>query len=332
MKDNKIISERESLSIDYMKTISIFFVIAAHVILPSQTNLISKVITSLWDIFSNTGVVIFFVIGGFFYSRNEGDTKTFWSKKFFRIILPWLFCSVSLYFVLNVFITKSISVVNCFKYVLGSGSLYYYATVYTFFLLIFKYFYKKEYILYGLIAIQIISLTLSTCGFSVTLPFDFFTDYLNPIYWVGYFAFGVISRKHRLDKIAYKNNFVLIISLLTSIVVIYFIFIREYYGYFDILVSIFCILQLIIIARFSYFISKFDSLKKLRIIGTSSYCIYLLHMPIVQGIFFNLPQSLFLNVFSPILGLAIMMILIIFGKYVCKFIPFGKKIEMLIGL
>ena len=77
MQLNKLTKE-ESKVIDILKCIAILSVISAHVIQYSEVNLIAKIASIFWGKFSCIGVVIFFIIGGFLYSRNDGDDAIFW--------------------------------------------------------------------------------------------------------------------------------------------------------------------------------------------------------------------------------------------------------------
>ena len=96
MQLNKLTKE-DSKVIDILKCIGILSVISAHVVQYSEVNLITKIVSFFWNQFGHVGVVIFFVIGGFLYSRKDGDDATFWKKKLFRIIIPWMLAAIITY-------------------------------------------------------------------------------------------------------------------------------------------------------------------------------------------------------------------------------------------
>ncbi len=328
---NKTLTGRESITINVMKAISILSVIAAHVVSVSHTDLFSKTISSFWVLFGNVGVIAFFVMGGFLYNRKPCDNTMFWKKKFFRIIIPWLVCSLITY-LLSAASARSFSSFSYFKWVMGSGTWYYYITIYTFYLLVFKWFCDNDIILWLLIVVQFVSLVLISFGISTTIPSRFFTDYLNPLHWIGYFSFGVLVRKHELHIKMGQRKIIVIASYVLAIMCFCFLYINEIYVYFHIVSSLFCFATFIVIADISYKIAVLKMAKLIDKIGVYSYCIYLLHMQIVQRFLSKLPNSYFKIAFSPFIGLAIMLILINIGLLICKKIPYGDKIKMIVGL
>lgn len=325
------LTERERSAINVMKAVAVLSVIAAHVISFSESNLFSKIVSSLWIVFGKVGVIVFFVIGGFLYKRKANDNKQFWKKKFFRIILPWFFCSMTTY-ALRVVTGSELSAFGYIKWIFGSDTWYYYFTIYTVFLFIFKWFYRRDVALFFFIGIQILFLTLRTFGITTTLSLGFFTDYLNPFHWVGYFSLGILIRKYRIDLMIRKRKFIIGIAGVVTSFSFCVLYYREIFTYFNIISSIFCVSTFILIAAGSYKIANLKIANYIGKIGTYSYCIYLLHMQIVQGFFSKVPAGIFKILFSPFIGLAIMLIIIWLGLFICKKLPFGDKIKMIVGL
>lgn len=333
MGQSQKLTDRESITIDLMKALSILSVIAAHVVSFDESSFSSKLITSFWKVFGEVGVIVFFVIGGFLYKRRIGDNKEFWKKKFFRIVLPWFFCSAITY-ILTVIISREWSLFSYVKWVLGSGTWYYYITIYTMFLFIFKIFYEKDAILYFLIGMQILSITLRTFGITTTYSFGFFTDYLNPFHWAGYFSLGILVRRYRID-LTLRRYFIVSVVSVAGLVMVASLFVlcyKKIFTYFHIISLVFCVSALVLISTFSYKMANLKIAPKIAKIGTYSYCIYLLHMQIVQGVCSKIPDSFFKFLFSPFVGLAIMLILIFLGLLICKSLSFGDKIKMIVGL
>lgn len=329
---NSKFTERESTTINILKSVAILSVIAAHVVPLVETDTLCFCVSSLWTIFGHVGVIIFLVVGGFLYTRKEGDNAIFWKKKTFRIFIPWLFCSFLTYLLFYLLSDQPFSLAAYFKWFLGSGTWYYYATIYTLFIFIFKWFYKNDIILYSLIGIQTIVFILKSVGISTTIPLDFFTDYLNPLHWIGYFSIGIIVRKKRLDIILRKNNIVIILSAIISIICCLILLRLRIHTYFNLITSIFCISSSIVILGFSYWIAKFKVANHISKAGEYSYCIYLLHMQIVQSICSKIPAGIIQIICSPFIGLLVMLFLICIGLWFCKKLPFGDKIKMLVGL
>jgi len=331
MENPPKITDRESITINIMKSISILSVIAAHVVSLNKSNVASGIISSLWIAFGKVGVIVFFIIGRFLYKRKDKDHKEFWKKKFFRIILPWLFCSLMTY-LLTVIVRKEFNAFACIKWVLGSETWYYYVTVYTLFLFIFKWFYKIDAILYFFIGLQIVLLTLQSFGIPTTYSFGFFTDYLNPFHWIGYFSIGVLIRKHCFHSTIMRKKIVICLGSIVTMTSLFVLCYHEIHTYFNIVSFVFGVSSFILIAALSYTIAKYKAAKHIEKVGTYSYCIYLLHMQIVQGLLSRLPDSIAKIIFAPFIGLTIMLILIMVGLWICKKIPHGNKIKMVVGL
>lgn len=332
MGNLKIISARESIAIDVIKSISILSVITMHVVTISDAGVFIKLISSLWSMFGRVGVVSFFIIGGYLYNFSQSDGKVFWKKKFFRIILPWFFCA-TLTFVVRIILNPSFELMDYVKWVIGSGTWYYYVTIYTFFLLVFTWFCKNDKVLFFFIGLQFLSLMLYSFGFPTTMQGLFLTDYLNPLHWIGYFSAGILIRRYRVDLKLLKNRKITItVSTVALILCAGLQYVLDIYTYFHVVSMVFCVSAFVLIAAFSYRIANMQSATFLSRIGRSSYCIYLLHMQIVQGIIFNLPDSIVKDIFSPVIGLAIMTVLVFVGILICDKLPFGERIKMLVGL
>ena len=67
----------ESIAIDCMKAVSVFSVITAHVVTLQDFNMYTKVISSLYRVFGCVGVIIFYIIGGFFFCGGEVTENPF---------------------------------------------------------------------------------------------------------------------------------------------------------------------------------------------------------------------------------------------------------------
>ena len=331
MQLNKLTKE-ESKVIDILKCIAILSVISAHVIQYSEVNLIAKIASIFWGKFSCIGVVIFFIIGGFLYSRNDGDDAIFWKKKLFRIIIPWMLAAIITY-IIGFMLGLPLGVYECFKWVFGSGTWFYYIVVYTFFLFIFKWLYKYDAVLYILIGIQAVALTLASFGVSITINGGFFTDYLNPLYWIGYFSAGILIRRYGINRMIENNKKkVFVIFILLFIVSLSFLYVKNINTYFDIFSMLFSVSSTVLITMFAYKFQQYRTATFIGQVGTYSYCIYLWHMQLLQGLFSKIPDNIFETLFSPIIGLIIMVVLIKTGLFICNKIKGGNTIKMVVGL
>ena len=196
---------------------------------------------------------------------------------------------------------------------------------------LFKWFYSKDIILYGLIIAQCSALLLASFGISTTPHLDFVTDYLNPLHWIGYFSFGILCRKYRLDLQLRKHRYVIIIACLFASLTMWILYKYELFTYFHIVTSVFCTSVLIIVADFAYQIADRNTSQYIARIGSCSYCIYLLHMQIVQAVVSRIPDNPIKLLLSPFIGLGVMMFLITIGLSICKKIPNGRYLKSLVG-
>lgn len=323
----------ESIAIDCMKAVSVFSVITAHVVTLQDFNMYTKIISSLYRVFGCVGVVVFYIIGGFFYTRGgeEGDGKSFWKKKLFRLILPWLFCA-SLTYAVSIALGAAPSVVSYLKYVFGISSVYYYIVVYLLFLVIFKYLCKKEVFLWIAIGVHLISLLLTSLGSFDILPTAYMNILINPFNWIGYFSIGILIRRHRLDTALQNSRTVPIVACCIMLLSLFVILSRQIYGYFHVLTYLFTLSAAVLIAKGCYRFANCKAAAFVRKLGKASYCIYLLHIQIVQAAMNFIPMGNFKATFAPVLSLLLMIILVSVGTFICKKLPFGDKLKMLFGL
>ena len=326
------ITNKVSDTIYCIKAFAILSVIAAHVNTLVDKNLMEKCITSIWMIIGQIGVICFFILGGFLYTRNSNDNKYFWKKKFKKLIIPWIICSTITYFVNLILCNKSINLFEYIKWICGSGTWYYYITVFLICLFIFKYLYKSNRLLILIIIINIISIFFKTIGIQTNIEWSFMTDYLNPLNWIGFFSFGIIMRKYRIDKKICNNQIIFIISILLMLTTTYIMIEKQIFTYFHILSVINSVASFFVIYKISYYLTDYKIINYLKQIGCSTYCIYLLHMHIVQYIAIFLPKSIIMYILLPIFSLLTMMIIIQIGKYICNKIPYGKFIKNIVGL
>lgn len=324
------LTDRESMAINIMKAIAILSVLAAHTISVSHADLLSNVVSSVWSLFGRVGVIIFFVVSGFLYSRSPQDRKIFWKKKCFRILIPWAFCASATY-ALAVVLGRELSPMGYLQWVFGSGTWYYYLTIYTLFLFIFPWFWKKDWLLLIWIGVQTLSLALASFE-DFTAHFPFWATYLNPLQWIGYFSLGILIRRHRLDIRLRAKKWIVAIAAVLAILSLYLLYTFSIFTYFHIVSSVFCLCALIVSAAIAYRAAACKLASYIGNIGIYSFCIYLLHMQIVQGILAMVPDSIAKLLFAPWIALGVMLALIYGGLFLCRKLPFGNKIKMLVGL
>lgn len=321
----------DSNAIYVARGIAILSVIAAHVNQINNSSIISLIITNGINYFGQIGVIIFFITGGFLYERQEHDTFKYFARKWRTLILPWFFCSSITYF-LSVLLTMSFSLENYFKWILGSGTWYYYIAVYVILLALFKWIWKRDALLFLCIILTGSSLWIGgDLIFGQNLMGEVITPYLNIFNWIGFFAMGILARRY-IGTLKIKEN-LLLIALAFMILGCVGLCCFEVHTYFSIYSYIFEIGSGLLLINLCYYINKMHYvIMILEYSGKNSYCIYLLHMQIVQFLCSRIPNNIFGDVLRPIIGLAIMDILIWLIYKIGKKHKFVNKVLFFLGL
>lgn len=321
------ISPRDSLALYFVKAFAILAAVAAHASNIDQTTALSEFFTRSWDMISCISVGNFFLVGGVLYQRTPGDTASFWKKKAVNMILPWVFCA-ALTCTLRGLLGYPSDLAGYVRWILGVGTWYYYITVYIFFLAFFKPIFNCVPALWACVAVTVVSLVLRTLGMEIPVDRWVQSEYLNPMYWMGFFALGVLLRKKglRLNKWV---TFACFAIFVVSAVVVY----RNWiYTYFHILNFIYSLSAFVVLLTIGRWLAGTPLARPVQWIGASTYCVYLLHMQIVQSVARKLPQSDLSQLLAPVIGMAVMLLLIEIGKRITRKLPFGDKIRMLVGL
>lgn len=320
---NKL-SEKDSLALYFLKSYAILLSVAGHVSVMDLSTPLNAYATRLWDMYSNTSVVAFFIIGGILYTRKEGDSLVFWKKKLTGMIIPWLFCGTFSFAYRALYV--DVSWLELGNWLIGNGTWLYYVTMYLTMLLIFKPLWKSEIALWACVAITAVQITLKTFGLGVPSPLG--SDYLNPLHWIGYFALGILLRRRNLQ--ISKGFFVLcgVVFVLSS----YWVHVQWIYNFFHIANPLLTVSTFFILLPVGRKLGSGKLKGVFREIGSSTYCIYLLHGMFVPPVLRRIPWLEFKSIFAPFLGMIIMMVLIEIGKFIANKLPFGDKLRMLVGL
>jgi len=321
------ISERDSAALYFVKAVAILAAIAAHVSVIDLSTPAIAFLTRMWDMISTISVGCFFIVGGILYTRRPEDSAAFWKKKGKNMILPWLFCSV-LTCTLRGLMGHPSDFVGYIKWILGIGTWYYYITVYLFLMAFFKPIYNNVYALWGCVAVTAGCLLLRTYYIEIPLDALLQSEYIDPLYWLGFFSLGILLRRNglRLGKGIVIACFVI---FPVSAVVVYRNWIYNYFHILNAVYSVSCFVVLLTVGRW---IAGTKLALPAKWIGSSTYCIYLLHLQIVTFVDRRLPEGAVKYLISPFLGLAAMMVLIEIGKWITRKLPFGDKLRLLVGL
>lgn len=310
------LTKTRSNSLFVAKAFAILSVICAHMGFTSEYFIADTIRNCLGQI----GVVIFFVLSGFFYKRTDGDTKKYWSKKFKTVFIPWILFAIGT-FILSVVLNRSLEgfPLSFIKYFLGIGSLYWYMSISIVMFAIFKYITKRWQLILCII-VSIVSVYLT--AYHIIPVHPYFNQYINPFNWIGFFALGVLlKREDLLEKLI--NTKALIISLVGVAVSIAVAVLRgnEVKSYVDVTSLFTEVFGFVLILNLSNCLAN----NKLLIdIGKKSFFIYLMHIQIAGIITTRLPYNAVFFILRPFIALAVCYIVSVVFKYLLKLLKLDK--------
>ena len=323
---NKKLSPTDSQALYFVKAVAILSAVAAHASVIDTTTRASTVITCLWDIFSCLSIGCFLITGGILYTRAPGDSLKFWKHKSVTIILPWVFCA-SLTCAIRALCGHGVDLWGYFRWILGDGTWYYYVTIYLFMLAFFKPICNCGPALWGCVAVNALVLALRAKNIDLFAGLGL-SDYLNPLHWFGFFALGILLRRRELKL---SKGFFAVCCLVFA-VSLFYVYRNGIFTYFHIANAIYAASGFFVLFGLGRLLSDSPLSGIIRELGATTYCVYLLHMQIVQSVARKVPLGLFHHLFIPLVGMAVMMVLVELGKWITRKLPLGKYLRMLVGL
>lgn len=330
MTDLKL-TDHEKKTIDILRVFAILSVITAHVSSIPGGTFIRDVLSAGYHIWSDVGVVLFLLIGGFLYHREKNDTKRYWSKRVKTLIIPWLVCS-GLTYGLSCLLNGIQGIQNYFNWIFGIGSWYYYITIYFIILASFKFIYRSNAAMFLCIILNFVSLLLSSSGI---IQYNIITPYLNVFNWCGYFAIGVLIRRYWNKIKSNTHHHMPLCATIASLIIaiLFFIIYKEKaFGYFHIETAIITLCTSFFVILIAAKLSDTPLANYLVLLGQNTYFIYLIHMPLLQPIANRTPKILVFDIFDPLICFSIMIIFLLIVQVICNFIPLLKKAKWIIGL
>lgn len=328
--ESETLHQEESKGFYIYKAIAILCVIAAHVsVIIENLGIWTFICSTFWAMMARIGVVIFFTTSGFFFSRTKGDSLNFWKKKFFNIIIPWLICATATFLLVVLTGDKSNIAVRYIQWIFGFSSWFYYIVVLLILFLIFPLIEKSESCLYICFILNIISIFLETWKINPISNICFLSPWLNIFNWIGYFALGILCRKHRLDRWILKSKITLIVTIVLTIFAIVLFFLLKNENEFHFITFFYKLPLMAMLFYVSSWLAK-GKMNFMVVVGKDTYFIYLVHMQIVQFICSRLP--IIFEIVKPLLGLLIMCILALAIKVFFKKILKWEAPLKLIGL
>lgn len=317
-----MISEKQSKTLYIVRAFAVLSVIAAHMPFGREHLIADSVRISLGQI----GVVIFFILSGFFYKRKDGDIKEFWLKKLKNIVIPWFIISIITY-IISCLLTKKADFlpVSIIKWVFGVQNWYWYLPVLLVLFALFKYI-KKDALLYLIMGITVASVLLS--AFGIIKYNMYFNQHFNIFNWAGFFALGLLIRKKDLlDKLSGVIPLIVscVLLILSVLLTVKMGQAKAYIDYFSLLCEL-C--GFVFVLNLSGYLYKINILKD---IGAKSFFIYLIQMQIAGIINTRLPYNAFFFIIRPFSVLILIYIICLLIEFVLTKTKL-KKYDYIIGL
>lgn len=296
------VSNEMSSSFYALKALAIWSVVSAHMPAQGDGMEIARRLLSIWG---TVGVVVFMILAGFFYKRSEGDALFFWRKKFFTVVVPWFLAALITFVWLYIRGGVDNMGAGFVRWFLGSGTWFYFCSVICFCFAWFKYIYMCTWGCLVSILLTVISIGASAMEL---VPYnEYFTPYLNPFNWIGFFALGILARRYGwLSEnwgLGRKNILIYLIGATVLIGLIVWEFHINYFkGYFSLLSALieltaFCLLMPLAILWAN---------NKMAIdIGKKSFAVYLYHMPVAGFLNVIIPSNAATIGLKPLLALLV---------------------------
>ena len=287
------VTERQSSAFYVLKGLAIISVICAHFVMGAADGDAAALAEKLRSVCGNLGVPCFFFAAGFFYRRSPRDFAPFWKKKLATVVLPW-FIGACVTFALYSFKDRNFADVpqRFCMWFLGLGSWLYFTTALMFCFAWFKVVTGRVNI-WLTVALTVASVYMTRLGL---IPYcEWFTAYVNPFNWFGFFGLGILARRSESLRLFEKKRPVLFVfgAALAALGV----YGRFYFDDFSIelpsgYASAFAIpIEIgagVVLIGLANLFAKSALLKDL---GKKSFAIYLYHMPFVGLIKQLIPQS-----------------------------------------
>lgn len=256
------ITSTQSERIWMIKAVAIFSVFFAHMPWSIENPIMHKI----YCLIGICGVPIFLFVSGFLFVRSHTSLY----KKVVKLCVPLLIWS-TLSFAVSCFLNKNVMygsfplAFNYLRWILGSGSVYYFVPLLLICMLLSQYFNK-----YLLMFVSCVSIALS---WDYVPHNEIFTRYLNPFNFIIYFELGKLVREKGWKT---NNNFAVAICSLIVLVTIGFLWDSLDPCYFSICCIPFVIAAFLLV---NSSIAMFP-VKQLIPIGKYSFVIYLSHIHI----------------------------------------------------
>lgn len=305
------------------RAIAILTVISAHTTIKT-----SEYIAGLYSAIGSIGVVVFFLISGYYFKRESPLVMI--KKKLRMIIVPWVVIGSAVFVVNSLLAHSTIGITPYIEWMLGYKTYLYFVIV---LIVCFVLFYYNNLItLITAVTLNAASVILTNAGILDPIVEKLhITNYINVFNWIGFFALGILLKRIDPDKLYRFIVKTRDISLGFSAVATILITFQGYkVGYFSELGWLYELVSAWSI--FGLCTYKITHGKIMTDVSGSSYAIYLLHMMFV-GILGKVYQLHFsISLFANIIVIVFVYLLIVVGRSVFYKINLGGVYDLLLGL
>ena len=191
-----IILNQKTLEIYIIKSLAILSVVSAHCyVLPHGQNGFPQYCALFLRNFGTVGVLCFFIMAGYLYHPEKYTARQLIITKAKTVVLPWVVAG------LCTIIVNGYKPFIAITFILGYRSMLYFLPM---LMICFLFFYipimRRKHICIAMIIVTLASTTWFYDIFYQVLLSPFGIDpeewrgYLNPLNWLGYFAFGVLTQ------------------------------------------------------------------------------------------------------------------------------------------
>lgn len=262
-------------NIDAMRAVLLLSIVSAHssVARTEINGAVAIGIWRVWQVWACIGVPGFLILSGYLFKGKQESFTVMLRKKATSVMIPWIVCGTFIFFVSNY---PTFGIGKMFQFLVGYYSYLYYIPVLLVCFLLFYFMADKSVFLILCIVVNISSLYVTQCGIYHAM----FTNYLNILNWIGYFAVGCLLKKYDvLIKLKYQRMAVRWLVIFFPLGLIFLAAMNgmeSYFYWFAFIVGtgsaigIYCLCGIDVVKKLPYIAT----------VGRWAFTIYLLHMPL----------------------------------------------------
>ena len=345
-------SKKHFVEIDYLRCFAILAVIAIHTAaaVTRVENPTEFFAVSLWNNLSSFAVPLFICISGFvlYLSYNHNAKKTFYKKRFQRIIPPYLIFTL-IYIVANIFknyvvtgmfqIPSCGNIINSFLFATSNEHMWFFLIIIELYLfypiisVLFQKFVKHNADWILLLLALVVQILWNIVSGNLFIQINGSAVYLsNKIFlcMIFYFILGMYLSKHYsvICRVINSKKSVVVFGLISTVTAVLAFIIPDILpnGFISL---IYCVSVIFLLFSVSKHLAQFSEKNIFVTIGLYSFGIYLIH-PLIQGLFGYVIYPLIAItpdtwVYYPLVFLTTT-VLSILGVYLIKKLPYNQYI------